>query len=133
LTIFRDQFGESDEEEQDELKTFSDIVTASKNSDVESSPDSDSVTTNASVALGTSDTEEPPVDINEYETAEQLESLGLEKLKNELLKQGMPCGGTLKERAVRLFSVKGKSEEEIEQLKKGNNNKSKKRKAKKSN
>ncbi|XP_031734047.1 splicing regulator SDE2 [Anarrhichthys ocellatus] len=35
-----------------------------------------------------------------------LESLGLEVLKEELMSRGLKCGGTLKERAQRLFSIR---------------------------
>ncbi|XP_016303722.1 protein SDE2 homolog isoform X2 [Sinocyclocheilus anshuiensis] len=44
---------------------------------------------------------------------EQLEALGLERLKKELMERGMKCGGTLQERAARLFSVKGLSPDQI--------------------
>jgi len=39
--------------------------------------------------------------------------LGLEVLKEELQARELLCGGTLKQRAERLFSVKGKSEDQI--------------------
>ena len=42
-----------------------------------------------------------------FSTAEDLESLGLECLKGELLARGLKCGGTLKQRAQRLFATKG--------------------------
>ncbi|XP_016427582.1 protein SDE2 homolog isoform X1 [Sinocyclocheilus rhinocerous] len=44
----------------------------------------------------------------------QLEALGLERLKKELMERGMKCGGTLQERAARLFSVKGLSPDQID-------------------
>jgi len=53
-------------------------------------------------------------DLNQISTIEELESLGLEKLKTELQNLGLLCGGTLKQRAERLFSVKGKNATEIE-------------------
>ncbi|KTG34152.1 hypothetical protein cypCar_00028668 [Cyprinus carpio] len=45
---------------------------------------------------------------------EQLEALGLERLKKELMERGMKCGGTLQERAARLFSIKGLSPDQID-------------------
>ncbi|XP_066509813.1 splicing regulator SDE2 isoform X2 [Hoplias malabaricus] len=45
---------------------------------------------------------------------EDLEVLGLERLKAELLQRGMKCGGTLQERAARLFSVRGLNPEQID-------------------
>ena len=130
--LFWDPLGEDEEDQEDELKAFSDSVIASKNKEDEDSPVSEeveSISITATTITTTSDTEEPPVDLNEYDSAEQLETLGMDKLKSELTKQGLPCGGTLKERAQRLFSIKGKTPEEIEQMKKGG--KSKKRKANK--
>ncbi|XP_068455647.1 splicing regulator SDE2 [Clinocottus analis] len=43
----------------------------------------------------------------------QLESLGLELLKEELASRGLKCGGTLTERAQRLFSVRGLTPSQI--------------------
>ncbi|PFX18382.1 protein SDE2 homolog [Stylophora pistillata] len=40
-------------------------------------------------------------------SAEELESLGLEHLKEELISRGLKCGGTLQQRAQRLFASKG--------------------------
>lgn len=45
---------------------------------------------------------------------EELEALGLEQLKAELMKRGMKCGGTLQERAARLYSVRGLSADQID-------------------
>jgi len=53
-------------------------------------------------------------DLNTFNSAQELEALGLEKLKEELQQRGMKMGGTLKERAERLFAVKGKSVTEID-------------------
>lgn len=47
------------------------------------------------------------LDLNQYETSEQLQELGLHRLKGALMAVGLKCGGTLQERASRLFSVKG--------------------------
>lgn len=43
-----------------------------------------------------------------------MESLGLEKLKGALTALGLKCGGTLQERAARLFSVRGLAREQID-------------------
>lgn len=55
-----------------------------------------------------------PLDLLSVSGVEQLEALGLERLKAELMKRGMKCGGTLQERAARLFSVRGLSAEQID-------------------
>jgi len=57
---------------------------------------------------------EEPFDLNTCASAEELEKLGMERLKVELQKLGLLCGGTLQERAQRLFSVKGKSIDQID-------------------
>ncbi|XP_043079466.1 replication stress response regulator SDE2 [Puntigrus tetrazona] len=57
---------------------------------------------------------EGPLDLLSASGPEQLEALGLEQLKKELMERGMKCGGTLQERAARLFSVKGLSPDQID-------------------
>ncbi|XP_062206516.1 uncharacterized protein LOC133908487 [Phragmites australis] len=47
-----------------------------------------------------------PLDLTKYSSAAELEALGLEKLKMELQARQLKCGGTLQERAARLFLLK---------------------------
>lgn len=47
------------------------------------------------------------LNLDEYTSVEQLEELGLDRLKGALMAIGIKCGGTLQERAARLFSLKG--------------------------
>ena len=50
-----------------------------------------------------------------YKTVKQLEKgLGGEKIKLILARMGLKCGGTVEQRAARLFSVQGKSRDEID-------------------
>lgn len=58
--------------------------------------------------------EERAFDLNTCASVEQLEALGLELLKVELQRRGLLCGGTLKDRAARLFSVRGKTRAQID-------------------
>lgn len=58
--------------------------------------------TNASVTK-----EYAPIDLEKYDDAISLEEFGLDHLKHELERRGLKCGGSLKERTERLFSVKG--------------------------
>ena len=51
-----------------------------------------------------------PIDLNDFKTAEELQAVGLEILKNELKSRGMKCGGTLQQRSERLFQCKTKKE-----------------------
>jgi hypothetical protein len=47
------------------------------------------------------------LDLQAYETLKDLEGLGLDRLKGALIAIGVKCGGTLTQRAERLFSLKG--------------------------
>ncbi|KAL5563518.1 hypothetical protein UlMin_033265 [Ulmus minor] len=49
---------------------------------------------------------EKPLNFDEFDSAAQLEALGMERLKSELQTRGLKCGGTLQERAARLFLLK---------------------------
>ena len=53
------------------------------------------------------------VDLDQYASVEQLEALGLDTLKAVLISRGLKCGGTLQQRAERLFSVKGLAPDQI--------------------
>lgn len=73
---------------------------------------------------------EPMIDLLSYKSVEQLMELGLDCLKQELRVHGLKCGGTLEERAKRLWSIRGKSPEEIDESLKstqGNTKRGKKR------
>lgn len=54
------------------------------------------------------------IDLLSFGSAAALEALGLDELKNELMALGLKCGGTLQERAARLFSVRGLSRDQID-------------------
>lgn len=54
------------------------------------------------------------VDLDSYKSFEELTELGLDCLKQELQVRGLKCGGTLEERAKRLWSVRGKQPHEID-------------------
>ncbi|XP_005944530.2 replication stress response regulator SDE2 [Haplochromis burtoni] len=56
------------------------------------------------------------LDLLSAASVEQLESLGLDVLKKELMSRGLKCGGTLSERAARLFAIRGLSADEIDPL-----------------
>ncbi|XP_027350827.1 replication stress response regulator SDE2 [Abrus precatorius] len=49
---------------------------------------------------------EEPLNFDAFNSAAELEVLGLETLKSELQSRGLKCGGTLQERAARLFLLK---------------------------
>lgn len=54
------------------------------------------------------------IDLLAFSSAAEMELLGLEKLKCALQARGLKCGGTLQERAARLFSVRGLSRDQID-------------------
>ncbi|KAK0150209.1 Replication stress response regulator SDE2 [Merluccius polli] len=56
------------------------------------------------------------VDVDSAGSPEDLEVLGLARLKDELVTRGCKCGGTLKERAARLYSVRGLTPEQIDPM-----------------
>ncbi|BAT87850.1 hypothetical protein LR48_Vigan09g162500 [Vigna angularis] len=47
-----------------------------------------------------------PLNFDAFNSSSQLEVIGLERLKSELQSRGLKCGGTLQERAARLFLLK---------------------------
>lgn len=49
---------------------------------------------------------EKPLNFDDYNSAAELEVLGMERLKSELQERGLKCGGTLQERAARLLLLK---------------------------
>lgn len=49
---------------------------------------------------------ETPLNFDQFNLAVELEVLGLERLKSELQARGLKCGGTLQERAARLYLLK---------------------------
>ncbi|XP_045154180.1 replication stress response regulator SDE2 isoform X2 [Echinops telfairi] len=54
------------------------------------------------------------VDLLAFDSVAEFELLGLDQLKSELTALGLKCGGTLQERAARLFSVRGLAREQID-------------------
>ncbi|KAK3741615.1 hypothetical protein QZH41_019259, partial [Actinostola sp. cb2023] len=54
------------------------------------------------------------LDLSAFSSPEELASLGLDRLKQALQALGLKCGGTLEERAQRLFSTKGVPMEKLD-------------------
>jgi len=54
------------------------------------------------------------VDLSSYKSAEGLETLGLDHLKAELQRRGWKAGGSLSERAARLFLLSRTPPEKID-------------------
>lgn len=57
--------------------------------------------------------ESQPLRLGMFNSPEELEVLGIDRLKEALEAIGLKCGGSLKERAQRLWSVRGKKAEDI--------------------
>ncbi|KAL1134865.1 hypothetical protein V6Z11_A12G133400 [Gossypium hirsutum] len=70
-------------------------------SDVKSEFHGETVVSNTNVAIP-----EKPLNFDDFNSPQEMEVLGLERLKSELQARGLKCGGTLQERAARLFLLK---------------------------
>ncbi|GMH00421.1 hypothetical protein Nepgr_002260 [Nepenthes gracilis] len=55
---------------------------------------------------GRKEEEEQPLNFEDFSSAAELVVLGMDRLKSELQSRGLKCGGTLHERAARLFLLK---------------------------
>ena len=55
------------------------------------------------------------LDLTPFRQPEELASLGLDRLKSALMALGLKCGGTLEERAQRLWATKGKDLKDLPQ------------------
>ncbi|KAF8066290.1 hypothetical protein HT031_002613 [Scenedesmus sp. PABB004] len=53
-------------------------------------------------------------DLESFESVDELESMGAEQLKDKLAQLGLKCGGTVRQRAERLYALKGKSLAELD-------------------
>ncbi|KAM0828838.1 hypothetical protein ACQ4PT_067290 [Festuca glaucescens] len=58
--------------------------------------------------------QESGIDLNQYNTAEELVELGMEKLKEALAAVGLKCGGTVQQRADRFFLLKHKQLQQLD-------------------
>lgn len=54
------------------------------------------------------------MDLSKYKSAQELEDIGLEHLKGELQRLGLKSGGSLTERAARLFLLSSTPLEKID-------------------
>lgn len=70
------------------------------------------------------------IDIESCKSCDELMQMGLDCLKKELQVRGLKCGGTLEERAKRLWSVRGKSDDQVDESLKAGSITSKKGKRK---
>jgi hypothetical protein len=61
------------------------------------------------------------IELEKYSSPEELEAVGGDRLKIALFQLGCKCGGSLKERAMRLFSTKGLKREEYPAQLRGKN------------
>lgn len=113
--------GEGDEKEVDE-KEREEQKTEEKEMKQQFYVSDTNVTTNTTTATTTTTTttlttatpDLKPIDIESAASLEALEAFGMEALKAELVRRGMKCGGTLRQRAERLWSVKSLKPEEID-------------------
>ena len=106
-----------------------DLLTADEITDENGSMDTKTMTQSAAVEEDAPQLKEPkqkktkpvppkpllvePLDLDEYTSQSQLEELGMDRLKGALMALGVKCGGSLSERAARLFSLKGLKREDF--------------------
>lgn len=101
----------------------SNFITSRNGEGVESKPAATEESSNTDIKSGTHEEcgdvtrkdvkPEKPFNFDEFNSAAELEILGMEKLKSELQARGLKCGGTLQERAARLLLLKACPLEEI--------------------
>lgn len=58
--------------------------------------------------------QQKPIDLAQFDSAEQLEAVGMDALKAELQRHGMKCGGTASERAARLLLLKDRNVKDLD-------------------
>lgn len=97
--------------------TSSDVVSSIPPADDSASPNPPTAVDNAVVEEAPAPPSPkplPPLPLNleDYSSTEELAEFGLDFLKAALTEIGVKCGGTLEERAARIWSVKGKPREE---------------------
>ncbi|CAK9859471.1 unnamed protein product [Sphagnum jensenii] len=71
-----------------------------------SQPSDSSPTDDVSITENERSVADGPINFADFDSAKDLEILGLERLKTELQEWGLKCGGSLSERAGRLFLLK---------------------------
>ncbi|CAK9257027.1 unnamed protein product [Sphagnum jensenii] len=71
-----------------------------------SQPSDSSPTDDVSIRENERSAADGPINFADFDSAKDLEILGLERLKTELQEWGLKCGGSLSERAGRLFLLK---------------------------
>nr|KAF6400022.1 SDE2 telomere maintenance-like protein [Molossus molossus] len=103
--------GLNKEEETKEMTDGERVAKAAPGEDRENVPGAKlEESQSGSTAIG----QESIIDLLAFSSVAEMELLGLEKLKCELLARGLKCGGTLQERAARLFSVRGLAKDQID-------------------
>ncbi|XP_026025370.1 replication stress response regulator SDE2 isoform X1 [Astatotilapia calliptera] len=119
----RDQTGTPSEDRDSEKTSRDQTGTPSEDRDSEKTsrdqtgtPSEDQNHPGPSKPSQSSEPSQQQLDLLSVASVEQLESLGLDVLKKELMSRGLKCGGTPSERAARLFAIRGLSADEIDPL-----------------
>jgi len=72
-------------------------------------------------SIGKDDKDHPPFDLDKCESLVEAKELGMDRLKEILTLMGCKCGGSVDERAARLFSLKGLKREDYPKKVRGKN------------
>ena len=98
----------ADAQELQPLSSLAECSTSGSNNSDKNTADKPTLETKSVPSTATKERTKPePIDLSKYDSAKELEELGLDRLKSGLLAIHAKCGGTLEERAKRLFSLKG--------------------------
>merc|ERR1712137_1418766 len=111
-----DTFSQSSSATSVSLSSFDDRATINTRERVRKVSEDKKIQDKASSKEGQSTTapitEIEDIDLDTIESEKDLLGFGMERLKYALQKRCLKCGGTINERAKRLFSVKGKTADE---------------------
>jgi len=107
-------------EEGDESKSFEDNVSPPRKKQREEGGGDDEKVDNLTIKKASKPAAKP-FDLNICQSVDELKSLGADELKRILLSMGLKCGGTIDQRAERLFSLKGLRRDEYPSKVRGKN------------
>ncbi len=117
----KDINNESQEEDDEEVSSKPAAKSCDDTPPRKKRPRDEENTTRSLAASAETATEIDSFDLNNYSSVQELLTLGSDRLKSVLLSMGIKCGGTLEQRAERLFSLKGLRREEYPKKVRGKN------------
>ncbi len=83
--------------------------------DGKTQPEAATASDQAATSEAVSEADQAPVDLAGFSSPSELEGVGMVRLKNELQRYGLKCGGSSTERAARLFLLKSTTVDKLDQ------------------